>query len=138
MSKIHGLHEMRNAEREIAASSNQGIHDGRPEGSGTTGEPGHEARVTMDTYVDEDATGGPDMSHTSAEDTMTGATSKDVDRGVGHPIYGMSSKEMHHDGRPGRKREKQLHTAHSIVDTTPREHHQERGVEVDGREHRQK
>ncbi|KAF5385894.1 hypothetical protein D9615_002589 [Tricholomella constricta] len=123
MSKIHGLHDIRAAEKEVAAASNQGIHDGRPEG-----EPTHAARVTLDTYIDEDATGGPDMSHTSAADTLTGATSADVDRGIGHPISGMSSKERHHDGRPGRKRETQIHTAHPAnVGGEAKEVHHKRG-----------
>lgn len=32
---------------------------------------------------------------TTAEDTMTGATSKDVNRGIGAPAQGMSSRQMH-------------------------------------------
>ncbi|KAF8419331.1 hypothetical protein EV426DRAFT_292023 [Tirmania nivea] len=33
------------------------------------------------------------------------STSKDLDRGLGHPVHGMSSKELHHDGQPGRKKQ---------------------------------
>lgn len=32
-------------------------------------------------------------------------TSKDLDHGLGHPVHGMSSKEHHHDGQPGRKKQ---------------------------------
>lgn len=39
-----------------------------------------------------------------ASDTLTGATSADVYDGLGHPGQGMSSKELRHDGQPGRKR----------------------------------
>ncbi len=43
----------------------------------------------------------------SAGDTLTGATSADVHRGLGHPGSGMSSAEMHHDGQSHRKRHMQ-------------------------------
>lgn len=36
---------------------------------------------------------------------MPGATSQDVYSGIGKPVQGMSSAEMHHGGKPGRKRE---------------------------------
>lgn len=42
---------------------------------------------------------------TSAGDTLGGATSKDLYRGMGKPVQGQSSLESHHNGRPGRKRE---------------------------------
>ncbi|KAF2715439.1 hypothetical protein K504DRAFT_497312 [Pleomassaria siparia CBS 279.74] len=45
-------------------------------------------------------------THADAEDTMTGSTSADVNKGLGKPIEGMSSAEMHHDGQSHRKREK--------------------------------
>lgn len=38
---------------------------------------------------------------------MTGATSKDVHGGIGMPMGGMSSAEMHHDGHQHRKRNMQ-------------------------------
>jgi len=48
-------------------------------------------------------------SHPLADplDFPGGATSRDVHRGMGHPGQGMTSKEIHHDGQQGRKREKQ-------------------------------
>lgn len=36
---------------------------------------------------------------------MPGATSRDVYSGIGKPVQGMSSAEIHHGGKPGRKRE---------------------------------
>lgn len=42
---------------------------------------------------------------TAADDTMGGATSKDLYHGMGKPVQGQSSLELHHNGRPGRKRE---------------------------------
>jgi len=42
---------------------------------------------------------------TSAEDTLGGATSKDVNRGLGAPAQGESSAQLHHNGQPHRKRE---------------------------------
>ncbi|KAI0371225.1 hypothetical protein BV20DRAFT_1051646 [Pilatotrama ljubarskyi] len=53
------------------------------------------------TVVDKD----PYATPTSVGDTITGATSKDVHDGLGHPGSGMSSAEMHHDGHPHRKRQ---------------------------------
>lgn len=61
------------------------------------------APVTLDTYVDKDASTTPHV--TRASDTLTGATSADVHDGLGHPGQGMSSKELRHDGQPGRKRQ---------------------------------
>lgn len=52
------------------------------------------------TVVDTD----PFAEPTTAADTMTGATSQDVYGGIGKPWGGMSSKEMHHDGKAHRKR----------------------------------
>ncbi|KAG2101537.1 hypothetical protein BD769DRAFT_187115 [Suillus cothurnatus] len=81
-----------------AVQANQGIIDGRPEGQ----QP-HAAPVTLDTYVDEDASANTPFV-TRASDTLVGATSADVHDGLGHPGQGMSSKELRHDGQPGRKR----------------------------------
>ncbi|KAF3927088.1 hypothetical protein AA313_de0205411 [Arthrobotrys entomopaga] len=42
--------------------------------------------------------GGPDHTDSgqpAAPDTLSGVTSKDVNRGVGRPVYGMSSQERH-------------------------------------------
>lgn len=38
---------------------------------------------------------------------MTGATSADVSKGLGQPIQGMSSAELHHDGQTHRKRQRE-------------------------------
>jgi len=44
--------------------------------------------------------------HTSAWDTLGGATSKELNRGLGAPIQGMSSRERHTaNQQPHRKRE---------------------------------
>lgn len=77
---------------------NQGIVDGRPEGQ----QP-HAAPITLDTYVDEDASADIPVL-TRASDTLVGATSADVHDGLGHSGQGMTSKELRHDGQPGRKR----------------------------------
>ncbi|KAI9065625.1 hypothetical protein FKP32DRAFT_1567596 [Trametes sanguinea] len=53
------------------------------------------------TVIDKD----PYATPTSAADTLTGATSRDVHDGLGHPGSGMSSAEMHHDGSAHRKRQ---------------------------------
>lgn len=80
---------------------NQGIVDGRPEGSQPA-----PASVTLDTVVDPDASADdPALRHPPASSTVTGVTSKEVHRGLGVPAQGMSSKEAHHDGQPGRKRQ---------------------------------
>ena len=52
------------------------------------------------TVVDND----PYAEPISAGDTLTGATSQDVYRGLGRPAEGMTSAELHHDGRQHRKR----------------------------------
>lgn len=52
------------------------------------------------TVVDRD----PLAPRTTASDTMTGATSRDVYESAGKPGSGMSSAQMHHDGQPHRKR----------------------------------
>ncbi|KAJ3763841.1 hypothetical protein EV360DRAFT_77922 [Lentinula raphanica] len=84
--------------------TNQGIVDGRPEGQ----EP-ERAPVTLDTVVDKDASlddaQHSSAAHTSASQTLHGATSADVDESIGKPGSGMSSKELHHDGMPGRKKQ---------------------------------
>jgi hypothetical protein len=64
------------------------------------------APVTLDTYVDEDASADTPPV-TRASDTLVGATSADVHDGLGHPGHGMSSKELRHDGQPGRKKQGQ-------------------------------
>ncbi|KAI0073658.1 hypothetical protein K474DRAFT_1649276 [Panus rudis PR-1116 ss-1] len=52
------------------------------------------------TVIDND----PYATPTTAGDTLTGATSKDVHAGIGKPASGMTSAEMHHDGHQHRKR----------------------------------
>ncbi|KAI0937548.1 hypothetical protein AcV5_000357 [Taiwanofungus camphoratus] len=49
----------------------------------------------------------PFATPASAGDTLTGATSQDVYGGLGHPGSGMTSAEVHHDGRGHRKRQGQ-------------------------------
>lgn len=44
---------------------------------------------------------------TSAEDTLGGATSQDVNRGLGVPIQGQTSAELHHNGHQHRKTQRQ-------------------------------
>ncbi|KAJ3993914.1 hypothetical protein F5050DRAFT_1576699 [Lentinula boryana] len=84
--------------------TNQGIVDGRPEGR----EP-ERASVTLDTVVDKDASlpnaQHSSDAHTSASQTLNGATSADVYDSIGKPGSGMSSKELHHNGMPGRKKQ---------------------------------
>ena len=46
----------------------------------------------------------PFAAPTTAEDTMTGATSADVHNGLGHPGSGQTSTETRHDGMHGRKK----------------------------------
>ncbi|KAF9887373.1 hypothetical protein FE257_010228 [Aspergillus nanangensis] len=46
---------------------------------------------------------GKESTKTSAADTLTGATSKDVHTGLGHPGSGQTSTELRHDGQHGRK-----------------------------------
>ncbi|KAL3479721.1 hypothetical protein BJX99DRAFT_255157 [Aspergillus californicus] len=50
---------------------------------------------------------GKEAVKTTAEQTLMGATSQDVHKGLGHPGSGQSSSELHHDGQhknknPGR------------------------------------
>ncbi|KDQ19481.1 hypothetical protein BOTBODRAFT_28056 [Botryobasidium botryosum FD-172 SS1] len=57
------------------------------------------------TVVDQDASANPPQL-ASAEDTLGGlVTSKELHDGLGHPGQGMSSKEVRHDGQPGRKKQ---------------------------------
>lgn len=46
----------------------------------------------------------PDAATTSASDTLTGATSRDVYTGLGKPVQGQSSAELEHNGYHHRKR----------------------------------
>ena len=69
--------------------------------SGSNPEP---APTRLDTYVDRDATRS---GTTHAADTLTGATSQDVHRGIGQPLGGQTSHEEHTNGMHGRKRDAQ-------------------------------
>jgi len=70
-----------------------------------------------------------------------GATSSDVHRGMGHPGSGMTSKELHHDGQHGRKRERlglAKHAASHISQASeelgganPRIDHSQRALDVE-------
>ncbi|KAF9241147.1 hypothetical protein BU15DRAFT_45327 [Melanogaster broomeanus] len=91
---LHGTDYM-----EHAPASNQGIVDGRPEGCPAKGSP-----VLLDTVVDNDASADNEADNQTALSSSPGATSHDVYKGMGMPAQGMSSKELRHDGQPGRKR----------------------------------
>ncbi|KAJ8521853.1 hypothetical protein ONZ45_g1507 [Pleurotus djamor] len=80
--------------------TNQAIVDGRPAGRQPEG-----ARVTVDTLIDKDASLPQSEENTYLDPSgeYPGATSADVHGGYGHPGQGMSSKELRHDGKIGRK-----------------------------------
>ncbi|KAJ7129658.1 hypothetical protein C8R44DRAFT_84466 [Mycena epipterygia] len=80
--------------------TDQGIVDGRAVGQQPASAP-----VTVDTYIDQDASQENGQSG-PPYDRLPGATSRDVSESTGQPGTGMSSKELRHDGQPGRKREK--------------------------------
>ncbi|EIW81254.1 hypothetical protein CONPUDRAFT_153805 [Coniophora puteana RWD-64-598 SS2] len=80
-----------------SSQSNQGIRDGRPEGRQPESAP-----IQVDTYVDNDA--AAPQPPVTASSTLTGANSAEVSETIGKPGQGMSSKELRHDGQPGRKR----------------------------------
>jgi hypothetical protein len=103
---------------EHAPAANQGIVDGRPEGAfylnkgvsipcwndrPPTGRQAKGSPVLLDTLVDDDASADNGGDYLTATSTFPGATSHDVHRGLGVPAQGMSSKELRHDGQPGRK-----------------------------------
>lgn len=100
---------------EHAPPGNQGIVDGRAEGvlvriavasySPPTGRQPQGSPVLLDTVVDQDASADNETDYLTAQSTILGATSHDVYEGLGVPAQGMSSKELRHDGQPGRKRQ---------------------------------
>lgn len=49
----------------------------------------------------------PSTGRDKAESTLAGATSQEVHSGHGVPPSGMSSKEVHHDGKTHRKKERE-------------------------------
>lgn len=63
----------------------------------------------LSNYAEDDEV-DPDATRADALDSFggdtAGATSATVDAGLGHPVSGQSSKELHHDGRAGRKKER--------------------------------
>jgi hypothetical protein len=96
------------------ANTNQGIVDGRQAGqfhvisltlqfayplTGANPEP---APVTLDTYVDKDASVG---SFNTTDNAIHGATSADVHNSIGKPGFGETSQELHHNGQHGGKRQ---------------------------------
>ncbi|KAF8895360.1 hypothetical protein BD779DRAFT_1668646 [Infundibulicybe gibba] len=109
---------------QLEESNNQGIIDGRPEGRAPDA-----SIVTLDTVTDSDASKTHTESPmTGAGETLGGATSADVHDGIGKPGSGMSSKELHHNGQPGRKRDAQgisqwgpPHTRKTELDRAQRE-----------------
>ncbi|KAJ5114286.1 hypothetical protein NUU61_000045 [Penicillium alfredii] len=48
---------------------------------------------------------GKEAVHTSAADTLMGATSQDVNQGMGRPLQGQTGVELQHDGAHGRKKD---------------------------------
>lgn len=48
---------------------------------------------------------GKESIYTLPADTLTGATSQDVHRGMGKPLQGQTSVELGHDGAHGRKKQ---------------------------------
>ncbi|KDQ60365.1 hypothetical protein JAAARDRAFT_46089 [Jaapia argillacea MUCL 33604] len=74
-------------------------------------------RAGDDVVVDTD----PWAERTTAGDTMTGATSQDVHKGLGHPGSGMTSKEVHHDGMGHRKRQGLGTDQHGSANQMPRD-----------------
>ncbi|KEQ70310.1 hypothetical protein M436DRAFT_10581, partial [Aureobasidium namibiae CBS 147.97] len=59
------------------------------------------AKSTFQPNNEADAT--PQQGGVSASSTIVGATSQDVHAGLGQPIQGQSSAELHHDGQSHRK-----------------------------------
>ncbi|KAG6891573.1 hypothetical protein C0992_003600 [Termitomyces sp. T32_za158] len=104
---MSGTHDILAAERAAAEAnkqSSQGIWQGQ-----AGGQTSQEAPIITDIVVDKEASSGLDPDRINARDTLSGATSSSVHAGLGHPGSGQSSKELHHNGRPGRKRETQIH-----------------------------
>ena len=52
-----------------------------------------------------DRTHGKESTRTDPAATLTGATSKDVHTGLGHPGSGQTSTEIRHEGAHGRKKQ---------------------------------
>ncbi|KAG5638058.1 hypothetical protein H0H81_002092 [Sphagnurus paluster] len=100
-----------------AELSNQGIHDGHAEG-----EQQHGARLTMDEYVDKDASRGPDEPLVNPADTLSGATSAELSHGLGHPIMGR--KERHEEvGTTAAEKQKEKHAAFEASREGHHHHH---------------
>jgi len=65
---------------------------------------------------------------TSAQDTISGATSADVHTGLGHPGSGQTSNELHGDGNYQGKRERQ---GLAGVGADQTDSFRERGLDID-------
>lgn len=77
-----------------------------------------------------------ELKKAPADDTIQGATSGDVHQGLGKPVQGQSSKELHHDGEQSRNSDgKGLQgvgataTEHKTVDHRQPEHAHHRGID---------
>jgi len=62
------------------------------------------SQANDDATIDND---DAEETYTSAADTLCGATSADMNQGVGRPIQGQTSTEIHHDGKHKRKKERE-------------------------------
>lgn len=63
----------------------------------------------------------------SGGDTLTGATTQDLHGGIGQPVSGMSSKELHHDGKAHKKRTLQGKDQYGTADEIFGEQVEQRG-----------
>ncbi|KAF8070111.1 hypothetical protein FPV67DRAFT_1779552 [Lyophyllum atratum] len=100
---MSGLHDILRAEQEAA----EGRRNAIPIAELAPGAP-----VAIETIVDKDAGAEPGEKTTATVDETLGrTTSKDVDRGMGKPASGMTSKELHHNGHPKREKSPQIHYA---------------------------
>ncbi|KAJ5158266.1 uncharacterized protein N7500_007917 [Penicillium coprophilum] len=64
-----------------------------------TANPGEENNFNVNAEEEEEST------YVSAADTFTGATSGDVNRGLGRPMQGQTNTEVRHNGAHGRKKQ---------------------------------
>ncbi|KAJ5382462.1 hypothetical protein N7517_000373 [Penicillium concentricum] len=70
-----------------------------PASDSYSGEPSENYNLNMNEEEEEGTT------YTSAADMFTGATSGDVNRGLGRPMHGQTSTEVRHNGAHGRKKQ---------------------------------
>ncbi|KAJ5826838.1 hypothetical protein N7447_003601 [Penicillium robsamsonii] len=64
-----------------------------------TGDPGDNYNLNLNAEEEEENT------YTSVADTFMGATSGDVNRGLGRPMQGQTNTEVRHNGAHGRKKQ---------------------------------